>query len=61
MKTNEESENKTNYSSPSLDNTLLLQKINHKPLIISHIFSYMKNETYKFINIIEKDKKLKIH
>jgi len=59
MKTNEESENKTNYSSPSLDNTLLLQKINHKPLIISHIFSYMKNETYKFINIIEKDKKLK--
>ena len=58
MKTNKEPENKINNSSSKFNN-ILLQKINHKPLIASHIFSYMKNVPYKFINIIEKDKKLK--
>ena len=58
MEINEKSENTMNNSASSFNN-ILLQKINHKPLIVSHIFSYMKNEPYKFINIIEKDKNLK--
>ena len=57
MKTNDFPENTINNSSKTFNN--ILQKINHKPLIISHIFSYMKNEPYKFNNILEKDNKLK--
>ena len=57
MQTNNIPENTINNYQIIFNN--ILQKINHKPLIISHIFSYMRNEPHKFINIIEKDKKLK--
>ena len=45
-------ENEHNYNS-------ILQKINHKPLLVENIFSYIKNEPFKFLHIIEKDKTLK--
>jgi len=48
-----------NTENNSLSYLSILQKINHKPLIIEYIFSFLKNEPYKFFNIIEKDKKLK--
>ena len=48
----EKNENKNNYNS-------ILQNINHKPLIIEYIFSYIKNEPYKFLCLIEKDQTLK--
>ena len=37
----------------------LLRKINHKPLIINYIVSFIKGEPYKFLNLIEKDHLLK--
>ena len=37
----------------------ILQKINHKPLIVENIFSFVKDELYKFLNLIEKDNDLK--
>ena len=37
----------------------ILHKIINKPLIIEYIFSFLKNEPYKFFQIIEKDKNLK--
>ena len=37
----------------------ILQKINHKPLIVSNIFSYVKDQPYKFMSLIEKDLMLK--
>ena len=54
METNisEKNENKNNYNS-------ILQNINHKPLIVEYIFSYIKNEPYKFLCLIEKDQTLK--
>ena len=48
----EKNENKNNYNS-------ILQNINHKPLIVEYIFSYIKNEPYKFLCLIEKDQTLK--
>ena len=45
-------ENEHNYNS-------ILQKINHKPLLVENIFSYIKNKPFKFLHIIEKDKTLK--
>ena len=54
METNisEKNVNKNNYNS-------ILQNINHKPLIVEYIFSYIKNEPYKFLCLIEKDQTLK--
>ena len=40
--------NQSNYNS-------ILQLINHKPLIVENIFSFIKDEPYKFIHLIEKD------
>ena len=37
----------------------ILQKIRHKPLIVSNIFSYVKDQPYKFMALIEKDITLK--
>ena len=37
----------------------ILQKINHKPLIVEYIFSFLKDKPYKFLNLIEKDHILK--
>ena len=37
----------------------ILQKINHKPLLVATIFSYIKDEPFKFLHIIEKDQVLK--
>ena len=37
----------------------ILHKINYKQLIIEYIFSFLKNEPYKFFNIIEKNQKSK--
>ena len=37
----------------------ILQKINHKPLLVATIFSYIKDEPFKFLYIIEKDQVLK--
>ena len=37
----------------------ILHKINHKPIIIEYIFSFIKNEPYKFLFLIEKDQQLK--
>ena len=45
-------ENESNYKS-------ILQKINHKPLIVEYIFSFVKDNPYKFLNLIEKDQILK--
>ena len=45
------SENKINYTS-------ILHKVVHKPLIIEYIFSFLKGEPYKFMQLIEKDKRL---
>ena len=45
-------ENNNDYNS-------ILQKIDHKPLIVEYIFSFIKNKPYKFLNLIEKDKILK--
>ena len=44
--------NKSNYNS-------ILQLINHKPLIVENIFSFIKDEPYKFMHLIEKDEILK--
>ena len=40
-------ENQDNYNS-------ILQKINHKPLIVESIFPYVKEEANKYLNIMEK-------
>ena len=45
-------ENNNDYNS-------ILQKIDHKPLIVEFIFSFIKNKPYKFLNLIDKDKTLK--
>ena len=45
-------ENESNYKS-------ILQKINHNPLIVENIFSFVKGKPYKFLNLIEKDQILK--
>ena len=45
-------ENESNYKS-------ILQKINHNPLIVEYIFSFVKGKPYKFLNLIEKDQILK--
>ena len=52
MENNINIENESNYKS-------ILQKINHKPLIIEYIFSFVKAKPYKFLNLIEKDQILK--
>lgn len=52
MEVNKIKENQDNYNS-------ILQKINHKPLIIEKIFPYIKEEPYKFLNVIDKDHTLK--
>jgi hypothetical protein len=44
--------NQSNYNS-------ILQLINHKPLIVENIFSFIKDEPYKFMHLIEKDEILK--
>ena len=48
-----------NIENNNYDYLSILHKINHKPLIIEYIFSFLKNEPYKFFLIIEKDQKLK--
>jgi len=45
-------ENQDNYNS-------ILQKINHKPLIVESIFPYVKKEPNKYLIIMEKDITLK--
>ena len=52
METNISKENKNNYNS-------ILQNINHKPIIVEYIFSYIKNDPYKFLRLMEKDQTLK--
>ena len=52
MEININKENTSDYDS-------ILQKIKHKPLIVEYIFSFIKNEPYKFLHLIEKDKILK--
>ena len=52
MEINIKKENKSDYKS-------ILQKIKHKPLIVEHIFSFIKDEPYKYLYLIEKDQKLK--
>ena len=37
----------------------ILRKIKHKPIIVEHIFSFIKDEPYKFLYLIEKDTTLK--
>ena len=37
----------------------ILQMIQHKPLILEHIFPFIEKEPYKFLYIIEKDNSLK--
>ena len=41
------------------DYNCILRKIKHKPIIVEHIFSFIKDEPYKFIYLIEKDMTLK--
>ena len=52
MKYITDKDNQNNYNS-------LLQKINHKPLLVEKLFSYIKDEPFKFLHIIEKDQILK--
>ena len=51
-------ENSINKENKHIYN-IIFQKINHKPLLVENIFSYIKNEPFKFLHIIEKDKTLK--
>ena len=52
MKYSTDKANQYNYNS-------ILQKINHKPLLVEKLFSYIKDEPFKFLHIIEKDQILK--
>ena len=52
MKYSTDKANQCNYNS-------ILQKINHKPLLVEKLFSYIKDEPFKFLHIIEKDQILK--
>ena len=52
MENNIKEGNKYNYNS-------ILQKINHKPILVEYIFPYIKDEPYKFLRVIENDQTLK--
>ena len=41
------------------DYNCILRKIKHKPIIVEFIFSFIKDEPYKFLYLIEKDTTLK--
>ena len=61
MKNNKEMINKDNINEEAEHKKLhfILNKINHKPLIMEHIYSFAKNRPYILLHLISNDDLLK--